>query len=110
MKFADLFSAGRMLADTYPQLVMDCDLILAVANGGVPLGVELARTSRLPLDLITLRRLLAADRRGLPVTAANIGGTTVLDHESFPPAMSNEVRFSATKHYQWNDDDSSPLH
>jgi predicted phosphoribosyltransferase len=56
--FTDRTEAGRRLAQTLTDLAGRDDVILlALPRGGVPVGLELARALRVPLDLMLVRKL-----------------------------------------------------
>ncbi|AOS96437.1 Putative phosphoribosyl transferase [Microbulbifer aggregans] len=56
--FTDRTEAGRRLAQTLTDLAgRDDVLLLALPRGGVPVGLELARALRVPLDLLLVRKL-----------------------------------------------------
>lgn len=82
MRFDDARAAGLALA---PRLepYADCSgaLVVALARGGVGIGLGVARSLGLHLDLLLLRRLLMPRGARAPVCAANVAGTTFLDEE-----------------------------
>lgn len=88
-KFADLFSAGRNLAarlDDY--LGREETIILAIARGGVPVALEVAKHLNAALDIILIRRLLAPGSPGSEICAVNVSGTLVVDQElTLPTAL-----------------------
>ncbi|HTN14306.1 MAG TPA: phosphoribosyltransferase [Sphingomonadaceae bacterium] len=55
--FADRREAGRMLADAIEPLGLADPVILALPRGGVPLGYEVARRLRAPLDILLVRKI-----------------------------------------------------
>lgn len=78
-KFQDLTSAGyelsqSLLIDTGPQ-----NLVLAIANAGVPVALPVAQALKATIDLIAIRRLFAAQGGELPVAAVSIAGNLVFD-------------------------------
>jgi putative phosphoribosyl transferase len=82
MRFADLRSAGRLLAAelrTYRRAPET--IVLGVARGGVPAAVEIAADLALPLDLVLLRAMLQRRDWSDPVRAVNVAGTLILDDE-----------------------------
>lgn len=57
-RFKDRVEAGRLLADQLKPYRLDSNvLILALPRGGVPVGYEVARLLRLPLDVFLVRKL-----------------------------------------------------
>jgi predicted phosphoribosyltransferase len=87
-KFADLASAGRRLASRLDNwLGKDQTVVVAIARGGVPVGLEVANYLGTPLDLLLIRRMLAPRGPDSEICAVNICGTLVMDPElQLPPA------------------------
>jgi putative phosphoribosyl transferase len=86
-KFPDLRSAGRELAARLDAYRGRADaFVLAVARGGVPVALAVAREIGLPLDLVIIRRLFAPGGPHATVCAVNACGTLVLD-EGVPPPV-----------------------
>jgi putative phosphoribosyl transferase len=82
MRFKDARAAGRALAGSLGGHAGRRDaLVIAVARGGVGVGVEAAKILGLPLDLLLLRRLLAPRGPLRPACAASVAGATFLDEE-----------------------------
>lgn len=80
MRFADLRSAGRLLAAelrTYRRAPET--IVLGIARGGVPAAVEIAADLALPLDLVLLRAMLQRRDWSDPARAVNVAGTLILD-------------------------------
>lgn len=83
MRFKDARAAGRALAGALGEHAgrrRDA-LVIAVARGGVGVGLEAARALGLPLDLLLLRRLLAPQGPLRPACVASVAGATFLDEE-----------------------------
>jgi putative phosphoribosyl transferase len=82
MRFSDAGAAGLALA---PRLeayaAREGALVVALARGGVAVGLGVARRLGLPLDLLLLRRLLLPRGPREPVCAANVAGAPFLDEE-----------------------------
>ena len=55
--FRDRAEAGRALAQRLLPLRLPAPLVLALPRGGVPLGWEIARALRCPLDVLLVRKL-----------------------------------------------------
>jgi putative phosphoribosyl transferase len=55
--FADRSAAGRQLAAKLPDLRGSKPHLFAIPAGGVPVGVEIARSLNLPLDLVIVRKI-----------------------------------------------------
>ncbi|HEX7317149.1 MAG TPA: phosphoribosyltransferase family protein [Pyrinomonadaceae bacterium] len=82
MRFKDARAAGRALAVALTEHARRRDaLVIAVAHGGVGVGLEVAKALNLPLDLLLLRRLLAPQGAMRPACAASVAGSTFLDEE-----------------------------
>lgn len=86
MQFADLASAGRELARLLDNYSGNEDtVVVAIARGGVPVALEVAKHLTAPLDIILIRRLLAPNGPGSQICAVNVCGTLVMDQELAPP-------------------------
>ena len=82
MRFKDARAAGRALAGSLGEHAgRGGALVIAVARGGVGVGLEAARVLGLPLELLLLRRLLAAQGPLRPGCVASVAGATFLDEE-----------------------------
>ena len=58
MRFRDRNDAGKQLADALAEKYRDADCVVyPLPRGGVPLGMEVARTLHMPLDLIIPRKI-----------------------------------------------------
>jgi putative phosphoribosyl transferase len=80
--YADRREAGRRLADELrTRLHGETPVVLALARGGVPVGIEVARGLDAPLDVLVARKIGAPMQPELGVGAMAEGGVTVLaDH------------------------------
>lgn len=72
--FADRAEAGRLLAARLADLNLDAPVVFALPRGGVPIGIEVARTLSAPLDVVLARKLGAPDQPELAVGA--VAGTS----------------------------------
>ena len=80
MYFRDRAEAGRFLATKLARLAGRADvLVLALPRGGVPVGYEVARALRVPLDVFVVRKLGAPGQRELAMGAIASGGIRVLN-------------------------------
>lgn len=82
MVFEDRRSAGRALATlvaTLPDL--HAAIALALPRGGVPVAYEVARACKLPLDVITVRKLGAPGQRELAIGGVASGGIVTVNSE-----------------------------
>ena len=55
--YRDRAHAGRVLAQRLSAMALADPLVLALPRGGVPVGVEIARALRCPLDVLLVRKL-----------------------------------------------------
>jgi len=82
--FADLDSAGRRLALVLASHRRTNPVVLAIANGGVPIAIPVADSLAAPLEVLVVRRLFIRDGSPVPICAVSIGGELVLDEDSRP--------------------------
>ena len=79
-RFADRAAAGRELATHLLRYAGRADaVVLALPRGGVPVGYEVARELRLPLDIVLVRKLGVPGREELAMGAIATPGYTYLD-------------------------------
>ena len=82
MSFEDRFEAGRVLASKLGEFSGRNDVVvLALPRGGVPVGYEVARALRAPLDVFVVRKLGTPGQEELAMGALASGGVTVLNRE-----------------------------
>ena len=80
MLFRDRHEAGRILASRLSHYADRPDvLVLALPRGGVPVGFEVARRLRVPLDVFLVRKLGVPGREELAMGAIGTGGAVVLN-------------------------------
>jgi putative phosphoribosyl transferase len=72
--FADRAEAGRALARRLARLAAEQPVVLALPRGGVPVGFEIARVLRAPLDLVLVRKIGAPFQPELAIGAVVDGG------------------------------------
>lgn len=80
MRFKDARAAGRALSaalEAYGR--RERTVVLALARGGVGVGLAVAERLGLPLDIVFLRRLLAARGPAEHLCVVNVAGTRYLD-------------------------------
>ncbi|MBF6612718.1 MAG: dienelactone hydrolase family protein [Chloroflexi bacterium] len=80
--FANREDAGRQLAAKLEKYKGANGVVLALPRGGVPVGYQVARALRLPLDLYVVRKLGAPDQPELGVGAIAPGGVIILDNNA----------------------------
>jgi predicted phosphoribosyltransferase len=82
MLFHDRTDAGRRLAAKLARYANRADvLVLALPRGGVPVGYEVARALRAPLDVFLVRKLGYPGQEELAMGAIATGGVRVLNDE-----------------------------
>jgi putative phosphoribosyl transferase len=79
--FRDRTEGGVVLARQLERFAGQDVIVLALPRGGVPVGYEVARALRAPLDVFLVRKLGAPGHEELAVGALASGGVRVLDHE-----------------------------
>lgn len=57
MRFTDRLDAARQLSAKLESFSEDNPVVLALPKGGVPLGLEIARTHQLPMDVILSKKI-----------------------------------------------------
>jgi erythromycin esterase-like protein/predicted phosphoribosyltransferase len=81
-RFDDRRQAGRRLASVLRPYSGRADtIVLALPRGGVPVGYEVARALRAPLDVLVVRKLGLPGHEELAMGALGSGGTVVLNDE-----------------------------
>src|ERR1700682_5156547 len=80
--FRDRRDAGRLLAERLAAYANRPDvLVLALPRGGVPVGYEVARALRAPLDVFVVRKLGVPGYEELAMGAVATGGVRVLNDQ-----------------------------
>jgi putative phosphoribosyl transferase len=92
--FTDRRDAGRRLAALLQ--ARGRTVVVALPRGGVPVGFEIARALRLPLDVLAVRKLGAPGNAELAVGAIAEGGARVLDPRMARRAGVTEKSLEAT--------------
>lgn len=77
--FRDREDAGRRLAPLLERFRADRPVVLALPRGGVPVGLEVARALRVPLDVLVVRKLGAPFQPELGMGAIAEGGARYVD-------------------------------
>ena len=82
IRFRDRADGGRQLARLLAEYADREDVIvLALPRGGVPVGVEIARSLHAPLDVFLVRKLGVPGHDELAMGAIASGGVRVLSHD-----------------------------
>jgi putative phosphoribosyl transferase len=78
--FHDRAEAGKELAESLASYAGDADaIVLALPRGGVPVGYEIAKRLRIPLDVYIVRKLGVPGHEELAMGAVAGDGTCVVD-------------------------------
>lgn len=80
--YPDLESGGRRLALSLDKYRGSDSVVVAIANGGVPVAIPVAGSLSLPLELLVIRRLFIREGRPFPVCGVSVGGELVVDSDS----------------------------
>jgi putative phosphoribosyl transferase len=93
MRFRDRTDAGRQLAARLAAYAARDDVIvLGLPRGGVAVGIEVARSLRVPFDVFLVRKLGVPGHAELAMGAVAAGGVRVLSEELLRElAISNTV-------------------
>lgn len=96
MQYLDRRDAGRRLAVELMPFADEQPVIVALPRGGVPIGVEVARTLHAPLEILAVRKLGAPGNPELGVGAVAEDGTSVLDAYSAEVLGMTQAMLDAT--------------
>ena len=97
MLFRNRTDAGRRLARRLERYAGRADVVvLALPRGGVPVGFEIARALKVPLDVFLVRKLGVPGQEELAMGALASGGVRVINESlvrrlGVPTAMIEEV-------------------
>ena len=95
--FTNRAEAGELLAARFTELAdRDHAIVLALPRGGVPVGYEVARSLRVPLDVFVVRKLGVPGHEELAMGAIASGGVRLLNDEvvdalGIPGALIDQV-------------------
>ena len=82
LPFADRDEAGRLLAAALAMMKLPANVIvLALPRGGLPIGLEVAKTLNAPLDVVIVRKLGVPWQPELAMGAIASGSFQTLDHD-----------------------------
>jgi len=80
--FTNRAEAGELLAARFTELAdRDDAIVLALPRGGVPVGYEVARSLRVPLDVFVVRKLGVPGHEELAMGAIASGEVRLINHE-----------------------------
>ena len=95
-RFQDRYEAGRLLAEELRDYAGRGDvLVVALPRGGVPVGYEVARVLRAPLDAMQVRKLGVPGHEELAMGAIASGGVRIVS-ENVVEALRIPERVIAT--------------
>ncbi|HEY1411774.1 MAG TPA: phosphoribosyltransferase, partial [Rhodopila sp.] len=104
MLFTDRNDAGRQLAERLLAMQEPDPVVLALPRGGVPVGFEIARALKAPLDLILVRKIGAPLEEELAIGAVADGGdpelvsdTRLIAELDVPAAYLKEAKIAALR-------------
>ena len=80
--FLNRTEAGEALAEALVERPHDEMIVLGLARGGVPVAYEIARRTRAPMDVLSVRKLGAPGHREFAIGALASGGVEVLHPSS----------------------------
>jgi len=95
--FTNRAEAGELLAARFTELAdRDNAIVLALPRGGVPVGYQVARSLRVPLDVFVVRKLGVPGHEELAMGAIASGGVRLLNDEvvdalGIPGALIDQV-------------------
>lgn len=72
--FRDRFDAGRRLAEALPAGLAKDAVVVALARGGIHVGVEIARALQAPLDVLVVRKVRHPGQPEYALGAVTVGG------------------------------------
>jgi putative phosphoribosyl transferase len=79
--FEDRRDAGRRLAGKLSRFMDERPVVFALPRGGVPVGYEISRSLRAPLDVFVSRKLGAPGQPEFGIGAVAAGGVRVLNQD-----------------------------
>ncbi|MFP3747336.1 phosphoribosyltransferase family protein, partial [Achromobacter sp. SIMBA_011] len=95
--FRDRADAGRQLATALQRYAgRDDVVVLALPRGGVPVGYEVARALRCPLDVLIVRKLGAPYNPELAMGAVASGDALYVNDAVMRALGVSEARFAET--------------
>ena len=90
--FSNRAEAGELLAARFADLAdRDGVIVLGLPRGGVPVGYQVARSLRVPLDVFVVRKLGVPGHEELAMGAIASGGVHLLNHDVVGPLGIPEV-------------------
>ena len=96
--FADRAEAGRLLAERLRTSDLDQPVVLALARGGAPVGYEIARELKAPLDVLLVRKIGAPSQEEFALGAVVEGEPPIVVlNEGVPQRFMRHVNEEAAR-------------
>ena len=70
--FRDRLEAGRQLAVKLKKYKNELGVVLAIPRGGVPVGFEVAKEIKMPLELVLTKKIGHPDNKEYAIGAASL--------------------------------------
>lgn len=99
-RYRNRTEAGRQLAEALRDYEHDANsIVLALPRGGVPVAYEVAQSLKLPLDVMTVRKLGTPGHEEMAMGAIASGGVRILNQEVVQALQLSEAQINdATEH------------
>ena len=81
--FRDRLEAGRQLAVKLKKYKNELGVVLAIPRGGVPVGFEVAKEIKMPLELVLTKKIGHPDNKEYAIGAASLNDYFVFPQEGF---------------------------
>ncbi|MGD2102032.1 MAG: phosphoribosyltransferase family protein [Acidimicrobiia bacterium] len=98
--FSDRRDAGRQLGERLLELKPQSPVVYALPRGGVPVGFEVAKALRCPLDMLIVRKLGVPHQPELAMGALAEDGVVVRNSDVIAGAMLDEDDFAVVVEYE----------
>jgi putative phosphoribosyl transferase len=96
--FADRVEAGRLLAARLRAMDLESPVVLALPRGGVPVGYEIAKALKAPLDALLVRKLGAPGHEEFALGAVVEGEPPIVVlNEGVPGRFEDHIRDEAAR-------------
>ena len=105
--FENRTQAGRLLAEQFVGMPLERPLVLAIARGGIDVGVEIARRLGAELDVVLARKLRCPFQPELALGAVSETGEVTFDR--FSSALALVVVLSAASNALVLDEAPNPV-
>ena len=98
--FENRTQAGRLLAEQFVGMPLERPLVLAIARGGIDVGVEIARRLGAELDVVLARKLRCPFQPELALGAVSETGEVTFDRFSSALASVDDAAVEAERQHQ----------